>query len=151
MDMNKYRYLRLFIVILNAAVILLASCGSPAEPPIVGTWTTTVTKEDLLRVMPDFHQNALCDNSGTFVWQFKADGTFTVDQTPLSECPVPANTHIEDNWSIDGNRIVFGKDTPFEEVYEWIVEDNTLILKHISGGCIPCRATNTANPWMRVE
>jgi hypothetical protein len=118
---------------------------------VVGTWTSTVTKEDVLRVMPDFHQEALCDNTGTFVWQFNADGTFTVDQTALSECPVPANTHIEDSWSIEGNQITFAKGTPFEEVYEWTVEGNTLVLKHISGECIPCQATNTANPWTRVE
>src|SRR6476469_1204836 len=36
----------------------------------VGTWTTTVTKEDLLRVAPDFLQEYLCDNAGTFIWQF---------------------------------------------------------------------------------
>ena len=146
---------RVLVGILPLSLILLASCAPAATPDpeqmLIGTWTSTVTKEDILRVMPDFHLEALCDNSGTFLWQFNADGTFTVDQTQLPECPVPANTHIEDKWSIDGNRIIFAKDTPFEEVYEWTVEDNTLVLKHISGECLPCKATNTANPWTRVE
>ena len=153
--MYAYPFLRLLFLPLSLVMIVLASCAPAATPDpeqaLVGTWTATVTKEDLLRVMPDFHQNALCDNSGTFVWQFNADGTFTVDQTALPECPIPANTHIEDTWSIDGNRITFAKGTPFEEVYEWTVEDNTLVLKHIAGECAPCKATNTANPWTRIE
>lgn len=153
--MYAYPFLRLLFLPLSLVMIVLASCAPAATPDpeqtLVGTWTATVTKEDLLRVMPDFHQNALCDNSGTFVWQFNADGTFTVDQTALPECPIPANTHIEDTWSIDGNQITFAKGTPLEEVYEWTVEDNTLVLKHISGECLPCKATNTANPWTRIK
>lgn len=153
--MYAYPFLRLLFLPLSLVMIVLASCALAATPDpeqaLLGTWTATVTKEDLLRVMPDFHQNALCDNSGTFVWQFNADGTFTVDQTALPECPIPANTHIEDTWSIDGNQITFAKGTPLEEVYEWTVEDNTLVLKHISGECLPCKATNTANPWTRIK
>ena len=154
--MYTHRLSRLVAPILFLSVILLlASCAPAATPDpkqaLVGSWTSTVTKEDILRVMPDFHQEALCDNSGTFVWQFKTDGTFTVDQTALPECPVPANTHIEDTWSIDGNLITFANGTPNQEVYEWVVEGNTLVFKHKSGECIPCIATNTANPWTRVE
>ena len=153
--MYAYSFLRLLFLPLSLVMIVLAACAPAATPDpqqgLVGTWTATVTKEDILRVMPDFHQNALCDNSGIFVWQFNTDGTFTVDQTALPECPIPANTHIEDTWSIDGNQITFAKGTPLEEVYEWTVEANTLVLKHISGECLPCKATNTANPWTRVE
>ena len=138
-------------LVLSLSIILLAACGATAEPTVVGTWTSTVTKEDVLRVMPDFHQEALCENTGTFVWQFNADGTFAVDQTAIPECPVPDNPHIEDTWSIEGNQITFAKGTPFEEVYEWTVEGNTLVMKHISGECIPCQAANTANPWTQVE
>lgn len=153
--MSAHRLSRPFILIFLLFAILAASC-TPATTPdpkqaLVGTWTATVTKEDLLRVMPDFHQEALCENSGTFVWQFNENGTFTVDQTALPECAVPANTHIEDTWSIDGNQITFAKGTPFEEIYEWTVEDNTLVLNHVAGECAPCKATNTANPWTRVE
>ena len=149
--MYKNRIFTKIILVLSLSMILLAACGSTAEPTVVGTWTSTVTKEDILRVMPDFHREALCDNTGTFVWQFNADGTFTVDQTALPGCPTPANTHIEDTWSIEGNQITFAKNTSFQEIYEWTVEGDTLVLKHKFGECIPCKATNTANPWKRVE
>ena len=153
--MYTYHLSRLLVPILLLSAILVVSCAPAAtldpQQALVGKWTSTVTKEDLLRVIPDFHQEALCDNSGTFVWQFNTDGTFMVDQTALPECPVPDNTHIEDTWAIDGNRITFAKGTSFEEVYEWTIEGDTLVFKHISGECIPCQATNTANPWTRVE
>ena len=161
---------RLLVASILPCLFLLAACtpaatqeptATPAPPvptatqdpqlALVGSWTSTVTKEDILQLMPDFHQEALCDNTGTFVWQFNADGTFTVDQTALPECPTPDNAHIEDTWSIDGNLITLAKDTPFQEVYEWAVEGDSLVLKHVSGECIPCEATNTANPWTQVE
>lgn len=151
--MYTHRLWKLFTALLFLCVILLASCAPAAAPDpkqaLVGTWTSTVTKQDVLRVVPDFHQEALCENTGTFVWEFKADETFTVGQTALPECPVPEKPNIEDTWSIDGNQITFAKNTPLQEVYEWTADDNTLLLKHVSGECIPCKAINTANPWTR--
>ena len=149
--MYTNRFLRQIILVLSLSMILLASCGSPAEPGIVGTWTSTVTKEDVLRVMPDFHQEALCDNSGIFVMTFNADGTFTVDQTPLSECQGQTSWHLESKWSATGNLINMDKDTPDEGVYEFDINGDRLTLKAQSSNCPPCIAVNTANPWTRVE
>jgi hypothetical protein len=151
-----------------ALVIFLVSCAPAAtpqpintpEPPtstpdlkqaLVGSWTSIVTKEDILQAMPDFHQEALCDNTGTFNWQFNADGTFMVDQTALPECPVPADTHFEDIWVLDGNQITFAKGTPEEEIYEIAIDGGQLTFKVVSSECPPCIAVNTANPWTRVE
>jgi len=155
-------------ILLLCMILILASCAPAAtteptktpEPPtatpdpkqaLVGSWTSTVTKEDLLRVVPDFPQEYLCDNAGTFVWKFNADGTFTIDQTALPDCPTPANTHIEDTWSIDGNLFTIAKGTANQEIYEWIVEADTLVFVHKFGECVPCMAINTANPWNRVD
>lgn len=166
---------RLFYLLMVIALLTITACSSqpaatpdptatpaPTEPPVptatpdpklvlVGSWTTTVSKEDLVRVRPEFPQEFLCDNAGTFIWKFNADGTFTIDQTALSDCPTPANTHIEDSWSIDGNLFTIAGATPNQEVYEWSVEGYQLIFKYVSGECPPCEAINTANPWMRVE
>jgi hypothetical protein len=137
---------------------LLTACGtsgddskapSPSEPSseLVGTWTGSVTKEDLVRVVPDFPKEHLCDNAGRFDWTFNADGTFEIDQTALQGCPEPEVTHIEDRWSVDGNRVTF---TSEQEVYEWSVEGDELTFTHVSGRCVPCKAINTANSWKRV-
>lgn len=156
-----YRFCHLMFVLL-LVVASLAACApaaTPASTPVppdpkqalVGNWTSTVTKEDLLRVDPDFLVEYLCDNAGTFVWKFKADGTFTIDQTALAGCPTPSNTHIEDTWSVEGNLITFAKGTPDQEVYEIAASGDQLIFKVVSSECSPCIAVNTANPWTRLE
>lgn len=164
---------RLFHLLILVALVVVTACASTAtpeptapptltEPPVptatldpklalVGSWTSTVSKEDLVRVRPEFPEEFLCENAGTFVWKFNADGTFTIDQTALPDCPTPANPHIEDTWSIDGNLFTIAGGTPNQEVYEWSMEGNQLVLKYVSGECPPCEAINTANPWIRVE
>jgi hypothetical protein len=151
-----------------AMLALFAACGqvptatpstpltnTPAPDPaqaLVGSWTTTLTKEDLLRVVPDFKPEFLCDSAGTGVWRFNADGTFSLDQTaPLAGCPRPEQTHNESTWSTQGDLITLGKGSSEEMVYEWTVKDDMLSFTYRSGSCIPCRAGDTANPWMRVK
>ena len=123
-----------------------STSGSSSE--LVGVWAGSITKEDLQRVVPDFPREHLCDNAGNYKWRFKSDGTFEIDQTALPDCPEPEVTHIEDRWSVDGNRATFANE---QEVYEWSVDGDELTFTHVSGGCIPCKAINTANPWKRLS
>lgn len=140
------------------SLVLLTACGTSEGDPkspdaseprsdLVGAWTGSVSKEDLRRVVPDFPEEHLCDNAGRFDWIFDADGTVEIDQTPLPDCPKPEVTHIEDKWSVDGNRVTFAHE---KEIYEWNVNGDELTFTHVSGGCVPCKAINTANPWKRV-
>ena len=169
---TKY-YSKLFVASILLSLLLLAACTTattpspiatlvPTDPPaptatpdpkqaLLGSWTTTVTKEDLVRIRPEFPTEHLCDNAGTFMWSFTANGTFTMDQTALPECPTPPVTHIEDTWSVEGNLFTIAKDTPNQEVYEWSVNGDQLVFVYVSGECPPCEAINTANPWTRVE
>ncbi|MGH3457097.1 hypothetical protein [Aeromicrobium sp.] len=89
----------------------------------------------------------LCDNAGRFDWTFDSGGTFEIDQTALPGCPKPEVTHIEDQWSVDGDRVTFANE---QEVYEWRVAGDELTFTHVSGGCVPCKAINTAKPWTRA-
>ena len=156
------------IVAVFLMVILLTACAPAATPApistpapptaasnpqdaLVGTWTSTVTKEDLQRVDPDFPAEYMCENSGTFVWKFNGDGTIAVDQTALEECPTPDHPHIEDTWSLDGNLITFAKGTPNQEVYAIAIAGDQLTFEVESSECPPCMAINTANPWTRLE
>ena len=93
----------------------------------------------------------MCENAGTFVWKFNADGILTIDQTALSGCPTPANPHIEDTWVMDGNLITFAKGTSNQEIYEIAINGDHLTFKVESSPCPPCMAINTANPWTRGE
>ena len=164
---------KLLISVLLLFPLLFAACApaatpeptatpAPTEPPVptvtpdpklalVGSWTSTVTKEDLVRVEPGFPQEFLCDNAGTFIWKFNTDGTFAIDQTALPDCPTLANTHIEDTWSVEGNLFIIAGGTPNEEIYEFSINGNLLTFKVKSSECPPCIAINTANPWTRVE
>ena len=124
-----------------------APSASATSSELVGTWTSTVTKEDLVRAVPDFPKEYQCDNAGDMEWTFDEDGTFEIDQTPLPDCPKPDVTHIEDKWSVDGNQVTFINE---QEVYEWSVDGDELTFTYVSGECVPCRATNTAHPWKRA-
>jgi len=164
---------KLLISVLLLFSLLFAACApaatpeptakpAPTDPPpptatpypkqaLIGSWTTTVSKEDLVRVRPEFPQEFLCDNAGTFVWKFNADGTFTIDQTLLPDCTLVGSAHIEDTWVLDGNLFTIAKGTPDEEVYEISIDGNQLTFKVVSSECPPCIAINTANLWTRVE
>jgi hypothetical protein len=164
---------KLLISILLLFPLLFAACAPAATPALVatlaptvphpptttpdpkqaliGSWTTTVSKEDLVRVRPEFPQEFLCDNAGTFVWQFNTDGTFVIDQTLLPDCTLVGSAHIEDTWSIEGNLFTIAKGTPDQEIYEFAINGDRLTFKVVSSECPPCIAINTANPWTRVE
>lgn len=155
--MSPNRFLSSLIAAL-LVLILLIGCAPQAvttpdiKPSLPGTWTSTVTKEDILRVEPGFDQQYLCDNAGTFVWKFNEDGTFTVDQTAVAaDCPPASNTHFEDKWSVDGNKLTLASGTPDQEIYEFSISNDQLTLKAKESQCIPCIAINTANPWTRVK
>lgn len=146
------------LVAISLVMILLTGCASPAnatpdlKQSLIGTWTSTVTKEDILRVEPGFDQQYLCDNAGTFVWKFNDDGTFTVDQTAVvADCPPAANTHFEDKWSVENNLLTLASGTPDQEIYEFSITNDQLTLKAKESQCIPCIAINTANPWKQVK
>ncbi len=61
-----------------------ASTSKAGAEDLVGSWASTVTKEDLLRVVPDFQREYLCDNAGRFDWTLDSDGTFEIDQCRAS-------------------------------------------------------------------
>jgi hypothetical protein len=156
---NRFFHLVFVMLLVVASLVACAPAATPANTPVppdpkqalIGNWTSTVTKEDLLRVDPDFPSEYLCENAGTFVWNFNADGTLIIDQTALTGCPMPGNPHIEDTWSMEGNLITFATGTPNQEVYEITINGDQLSFKVVSSECPPCIAVNTANPWTRLE
>ena len=164
---------RLFYLWIVTGFILIPACAPslvpafvvpalPTQPPIlaaiqepipalVGTWTSAVTTEDLLRVIPDLPEQYLCGNAGIFVWSFQPDGMWAMDQTLLSDCASISPPHIQATWFMDGNLVAFEKGTLYEQIYEVSMEGNQLTFQVVSSSCPPCIAIFTANPWTRVE
>jgi hypothetical protein len=90
--------------------------GSPAVPaghPLVGAWTTEVTKADL-RAAGVTDPGALNENSGRFTWTFAPDGTWTSVQESLDGAPVH-NPVFRGTWVVDGGTFV--AKTTFPEQY----------------------------------
>jgi hypothetical protein len=83
--------------------LLVAGCGgeraTPAAPsssaqprppagfPLLGSWATTITRDDL-RAAGLTDPGVLNENSGRFTWTFEADGTWHVLQVSLDDAPV---------------------------------------------------------------
>lgn len=91
--------------------------------------------------------------TSAFVWKFNADGRFTIDQTPLPDCPLNTSVvhHVEDKWSAEGNAVTLAAGTPGQVIYEITINSDQLRFKAKLSDCISCNAVNTANPWKRVE
>ncbi|MEO7663889.1 MAG: hypothetical protein ABIV26_02095 [Candidatus Limnocylindrales bacterium] len=62
---------------------------APSGFPMLGSWVTTVTKDDL-RAGGISDPGLLNENSGTFTWTFEADGTWRSVQASLDGSPVRA-------------------------------------------------------------
>lgn len=122
------------LVVLAAAIAgtLLAGCASPgasgpgasqrnggtppaglAGHPLLGTWTTDVTRADLAAggISDPGAQN---ENSGRFLWTFAADGTWTQVQQSLDGAPVN-NPVFRGTFVIDGDQLI--ATTEFPEAY----------------------------------
>lgn len=67
-----------------------SSRGSVAAPsgfPLVGSWTSTITSEDL-KAAGFTDPGAVQENTGRFTWTFEADGTWRQTQVSLTDAPV---------------------------------------------------------------
>ena len=120
------RRMHLVATILGAA-FALAACGGQAVPtpgpsaapgtgaaltghPLVGTWTTSVTKADIAAggITDPAAQN---ENSGQFSWTFGADGSWTAVQQSLDGSPI-TNPVFRGTYTVDGDKLVMATEFP---------------------------------------
>ena len=86
---------------------------APADFPLLGAWTTTITREDL-EAGGITDPGLLNENSGRFTWAFEADGTWRTVQQSLDDAPV-MNPAFEGYYTVaDG---VIEATTTFPEQY----------------------------------
>ena len=99
----------------TAGTIAPAASGAaiPATFPLLGAWTTSITKADLAAGgITD--PNAQNENSGKFTWTFAADGTWTQVQESLDGSPINSPV-FQGTYTVDGTSIV--ATTTFPEQY----------------------------------
>jgi len=138
-DVNRLR-----AGILASFLAALAACGgSPSTSAtasavaglptdLIGTWTTTVTKDDLrAKGLTDTH--VLNENSGTFTWTLAADGTWSSVQESLDNSPV-FNPIARGTWTgVPGTMILTTTFPP--EIADrgitmtWRIEDGKLVVR----------------------
>ena len=120
----------------------------PADFPLIGTWVTSVTKDDLAAagIADPRAQN---ENSGRFTWTFNADGTWTQVQESLDGSPINspvfrgtyaisgselvattqfpeqyADSGLRYTWELDGDAVTFDLLNAPDEVLPVIIETN---------------------------
>jgi hypothetical protein len=148
--------------------VLLLGCsslvGGPggshgATPPpgvgIVGTWQTTITKDDLRRAgISD--PGLLNENAGRFTRTFLADGTWTIAQESLDASPIH-NPVWRGTYAIEGDEIRVLIEFPPEgagdtERYRWAVDGNELRLTLLEPTDDPLARVGTeSHPWTRTN
>jgi hypothetical protein len=120
----------------------------PADFPLIGTWVTSITKDDLAAagLVDPGAQN---ENSGRFTWTFNADGTWTTVQESLDGSPINspvfrgtyaisgselvattqfpeqyADSGLRYTWELDGDAVTFDLLNPPDETLPLIIETN---------------------------
>jgi hypothetical protein len=106
-----------------------ALAGLPAE--VIGTWTTTITKDDL-RSKGFTDEHVLDENSGRLTWTFAADGTWTFVQASLDNSPV-FNPIAKGTWTGGPGTMTVTQTFPTQFAdqgvhWTWRVEDGKLVL-----------------------
>lgn len=139
-----WRWIRAELIAAAVAVALAsAACGplaagidgSPAptiadaELPLVGTWISEITHDDL-RAGGITEAGLLDENSGRFTWTFNADGTWTQVQESLDGASIGAPV-FEGLYEVDGTEFIQRTTFPEEYsgdrlVFAWRIEDGSL-------------------------
>jgi hypothetical protein len=168
--MQRPRQIDLAATILGAA-LALAACGGQAAStpglsaatgtgaslagrPLVGTWTTTVTKEDLAAggITDPALQN---ENSGHFSWTFGADGTWTAVQQSLDGSPI-TNPVFRGTYTVDGDGLVMTTTFPTDYRdnglhYTWAIAGNAIRFDILDAPDPLLPLVVEAHPWTRAS
>jgi hypothetical protein len=129
------------------------AAGIPADFPLLGAWSTEITKADLAAagLSDPAGQN---ENSGRFTWTFAADGTWTLVQESLDGSPI--NTPIfRGTYTVDGQSLVAV--TLFPEQYRddgltygWVLEDGGVRFDLVDPPDAVLPLIVETHPWTRA-
>jgi hypothetical protein len=111
------RAVAIVVVTLSMAGCSAAASSTPLPSgssglPLIGSWTTTITKDDL-RAAGITDPGLLNENSGRFIWTFLPDRTWTVVQQSLDGSPVRQPV-FRGHFTLDGPILVAVTEFPAE-------------------------------------
>jgi hypothetical protein len=157
-----------------AAALALAACGGGAAStpgtsaatantttgatlagnPLVGAWTTAVTKQDLEGggITDPAARN---ENSGRFTWTFGPDGTWTAVQESLDGSPIN-NPIFRGTFTVDGSSLVMTTVFPAEYRdeglhYTWSIAGDALTLDVLDPPDPILPLVVESHPWIRAS
>jgi hypothetical protein len=159
-----------FVMALTAT-ILVAACASPAastspspagashDPapvghPLIGTWTTTITPDDL-KAGGITDEGGLAENSGTFTWTFEADGTWRQVQTGLDGATL-LNPVFSGWYTLDDDLLVMVTEFPEQYKddglrYEYVVTGDSVTFDLLNPPDPMLPVVVEAHPWARTQ
>jgi hypothetical protein len=161
----------LSLVVASVATIAIAACGGPgasggsattpptgsgaipADHPLIGTWTTDVTRADMAAagISDPAGQN---ENSGRFTWTFAPDGTWTQVQESLDGAPV-MNPIFRGTYTVDGASFVMVTTFPPEYAdaglhYRWALEGDAMRFDLLDPPDATLPIIVETHPWARA-
>ena len=115
-----------------------------------GTYTTTVTKEDIASHGISGHD--ICENAGTFTLQL-APTFWTRKQVGLPDCTLE-HPSSGGAWRVVGDEIQFTDYQPFgcpatPSFYRWKLDSDTLVFERVSDDCPFNYYILASHPWVK--
>jgi hypothetical protein len=160
-----------FVAWLGVLAILLSACAgsggstspatssashkpAPSGFPMLGGWTTTVTKDEIAaRGFAD--PGIQNENSGTFTWVFEADGTWRSVQASLDGSPI-RNPVFSGWYTVNGSTLTLVTDFP--EAYRddgidyaFTVEADAVRMQVLNPPDDVMPIVFESHPWIRTQ
>lgn len=114
-----------------------------------GTYTATITKEDLTKHGVGGHD--VCENAGTFTLTFNP-GVWGIHQVGLPDCTVAAPTG-SGRWKSSGDQIEFTDNDPqgcaVNSTYKWHFDTAGLVFERLTDSCAARYYILTSHPWVK--
>ena len=123
---------------------------APSGFPLIGSWTTSITKDDL-RAAGITDPGLLNENSGRFVWTFAQDGTWTSVQQSLDGSPIRAPVY-RGHYTVDGPILVAVTEFPPEYRdaglrYRWALANGQVRFELLNPPDPIAPVIVSAHPW----
>jgi len=124
-----------------------------AESAVVGTWQSTITKDDL-RSAGISDPGLLNENAGRFTRSFLADGTWAMAQESLDASPIH-NPAGRGTYTVEGNELRLKIEFPTDlqgviERYRWSLDGKELRLTMLEPDDQLARIGAETHPWTRT-